>query len=120
MTDTKYTVVVVPDEEDGGYYAFIPDLQGCMGDGDTPQDAVADVVEASHAWIEAQKERGANVPEPGEESDRIDQQMQEQADYIQQLENQLAAANREIRVLKAQRKPRFKYARVETAFRAAG
>lgn len=115
MADTKYAVVVVPDEEDGGYYAYIPDLQGCMGDGETPQDAVADVILASHAWVEAQQERGAEVPEPGEESQRLDQQMQEQADYIQQLENKLAAANREIRKLKAQQKPQLKYTQ---AFRA--
>lgn len=120
MADTKYTVVVVPDEEDGGYYAYIPDLQGCMGDGETPQDAVADVIFASHAWVDAQQERGADVPEPGDESKRVEQQMQEQADHIQKLETQLAAANREIRSLKAQRKPRFAYARVESGFRAAG
>ncbi|MEW9919467.1 type II toxin-antitoxin system HicB family antitoxin [Marimonas sp. MJW-29] len=120
MTDTKYVVVVVPDEEDGGYYAYIPDLQGCMGDGETPQDAVEDVIAASYAWIEVQNERGAEVPNPGEESERLDQQMQEQADYIEKLENELAAANREIRVLKAQRKARFQYPRAGAGFRIAG
>jgi len=67
MADTRYTVVVVPDQEDGGYYAYIPDLQGCMGDGESPQDAVEDAILASTAWLEAQAERGADIPEPGEE-----------------------------------------------------
>lgn len=120
MTDTRYTVVVVPDEEDGGYYAYIPDLQGCMGDGETPQDAVVDVISASHAWVEAQQERGAEIPKPGEESERIDQQMREQADYIQKLENDLAVANRAIRELKAQPAPRFPSSPVMTRFRVAG
>lgn len=85
----RYTVVVVPDEEDGGYYAYIPDLQGCLGDGETPQDAVSDVISALHAWIEVQRERGAHIPQPGEESDRIDQQLQERADEIERLKARL-------------------------------
>jgi predicted RNase H-like HicB family nuclease len=120
MTDTRYTVIVVPDQEDGGYYAYIPDLQGCMGDGDTPQDAVADVISASAAWVDAQAERGADVPEPGEEGARFDQQMQEQADYIQKLENELATANCEIRRLKSQRNTPFSATQIMTAFRVAG
>lgn len=121
MAETKYVVVVVPNDEDGCYYAYIPDLQGCMGDGVTPQDAVADAIEASHAWMEAQRERGATIPEPGEESERLDAQMREQADRIQQLENQLADANREIRALKqkVQRPMQIRYTPVNTSFRAA-
>ncbi len=101
MTDFAYNIVLAPDE-DGGFFAFVPDLQGCMGDGDTPQDAVSDVIEAASAWVEAHAERGGEIPQPGEERARFDDVMKEREDYIAEIEAELAEANRTIRQLKAQ------------------
>lgn len=102
MTDFAYSIVLAPDE-DGGFFALIPDLQGCMGDGDTPQDAVSDVIEAAIAWLEAQRDRGGEIPQPGDAKAEFEAAMKERDDYIEQLEADLLEANRTIRKLKAQR-----------------
>ncbi|MBM1817179.1 type II toxin-antitoxin system HicB family antitoxin [Pseudosulfitobacter pseudonitzschiae] len=101
MTDFAYSIVLTPDE-DGGFLAFVPDLQGCMGDGDTPQDAVSDVMDATSAWMEAHTDRGGEIPLPGDSKARFDAVMKEREEYIEKLEADLLEANRTIRKLKAQ------------------
>ncbi len=66
MTRLAYTVVVTPlDEADGGgYLATIPQLPGCISDGETPDEAVRNVLDAQDAWIEEARETGRPVPAP--------------------------------------------------------
>ena len=51
-------------EEDGCYVADIPDLDFCSAFGDTPQEALAEVLAAKQAWLEVARERGLPIPEP--------------------------------------------------------
>lgn len=46
------------------YVARIPELPGCMGQGITEQEAVADVKAAAVAYIQSLLEDGLEVPEP--------------------------------------------------------
>lgn len=63
---TRYPVEVRPlSPEDGGWLAVFPDLPGCMGDGETPQEAIADGYEAAKAWLAVASECGDPIPEPG-------------------------------------------------------
>jgi predicted RNase H-like HicB family nuclease len=39
-------------EDGGGFVATVPDQPGCMSDGETPQDALANMRDATAAWIE--------------------------------------------------------------------
>ena len=66
MNRLKYTVVVepLPAEEGGGFVATVPDLPGCMSDGVTPEEALANVQDAITTWIEAAKDLGHAVPKP--------------------------------------------------------
>lgn len=66
MNQLKYAVIVqpLPSEEGGGFVATVPDLPGCMSDGETPQDALANVEDAVRAWIEAAQELGHAIPQP--------------------------------------------------------
>jgi predicted RNase H-like HicB family nuclease len=48
----------------GGWLAEVPELPGCMSDGDTPQEAVDNVMDAIACWIEAAEEDGRPVPQP--------------------------------------------------------
>lgn len=66
MTGLRYTVVVQPlsPEDGGGYCALVPDLPGCMSDGDTPEAALTNVEDAIASWIEAAQDLGHAVPEP--------------------------------------------------------
>ncbi len=51
-------------EDGGGWLAEVPDLPGCMSDGETPQEAVENVMDAIACWIEAAEEDGRLVPTP--------------------------------------------------------
>ena len=51
-------------EEDAGYIADIPDLPHCAAFGETPEQALAEVLKAKAAWIEAAKAQGKPVPSP--------------------------------------------------------
>lgn len=53
-------------EEGGGWLIVFPDLPGCMSDGETPEEAVANGRDAVSAWIEAARAAGREVPRPGE------------------------------------------------------
>jgi antitoxin HicB len=66
MTLTDYAVIVepLPAEEGGGFVATVPDLPGCMSDGETPQEALQNVQDAIRVWIEAARDMGHEVPEP--------------------------------------------------------
>ena len=66
MKPTDYPVVIepLPDEDGGGFVASVPDLPGCMSDGDTPEAALAAVGDAITAWIEAAIDMGRPIPAP--------------------------------------------------------
>jgi antitoxin HicB len=66
MNANDYAIIVEPlsTEDGGGFVATVPDLPGCMSDGDTPQEALANVYDAIRAWIEAAHDLGRKVPEP--------------------------------------------------------
>ena len=51
-------------EDGGGWPAEVPQLTGCMSDGDTPQQAIDNVMDAIACWIEAAEEDGRPVPAP--------------------------------------------------------
>ena len=62
----KYKVVLTPlsEEDGGGWLAEVPDLPGCMTDGDTKEEALRELESAKSAWFEACLECGKPIPEP--------------------------------------------------------
>lgn len=66
MDELTYPVVITPltAEDGGGFAATVPDLPGCMSDGETPEEALRNVREAIDAWIETARELGHEIPEP--------------------------------------------------------
>jgi len=54
----------LPEDEGGGWLAEVPDLPGCISDGPTATEAVANVQDAIVSWIEAAEELGRPVPAP--------------------------------------------------------
>lgn len=62
----EYRVMVgpLPAEEGGGFVARVPDLPGCLADGETPAEALANAYDAIACWIEAALENGRDVPAP--------------------------------------------------------
>jgi antitoxin HicB len=66
MSKLDYPVLIEPlaAEDGGGFVATAPDLPGCMSDGETAEDALANVHDAIAAWIEEARELGRPVPKP--------------------------------------------------------
>ncbi len=54
----------LPREEGGGWAVSVPDLPGCMSDGETIEEAVANVQDAIACWIEAAHRLGREIPRP--------------------------------------------------------
>ena len=59
-----YHINIFFSEEDRGYIADIPDLPHCSAFGETPEQALAEVLKAKSLWIEAAKAEGKPVPPP--------------------------------------------------------
>ncbi|MEO7195231.1 MAG: type II toxin-antitoxin system HicB family antitoxin [Pseudonocardiaceae bacterium] len=59
-----YHINVFFSEDDGGYIADIPDLDSCSAFGESPQQAVAEVLRAKEAWLAVAAEAGQGIPEP--------------------------------------------------------
>jgi antitoxin HicB len=60
----RYSIILRPlvAADGGGWLAEVPELSGCMSDGETPQQAVENVMDAIACWIEAAEEDGRPVP----------------------------------------------------------
>ena len=61
---SDYHINVFYSDEDRGYIAEIPDLDGCSAFGNTPEEAVAEVGRAKQAWLSAARKAGRPIPEP--------------------------------------------------------
>jgi predicted RNase H-like HicB family nuclease len=55
--------VIIYSGEDGYFIAECPSLPGCVSQGQTREEAVANIKEAIHAYIAALEEDGLPVPE---------------------------------------------------------
>lgn len=61
---SKYEMVIYWSEADGAFVVEVPELPGCMADGATYQEAVANAERIIQEWIETAKEEGRSIPEP--------------------------------------------------------
>lgn len=63
---TKYPFEMRPlsNENGGGYLVTFPDLPGCMSDGETIEEAIANAMDAEHSWLATAREFGDAVPRP--------------------------------------------------------
>ena len=61
----KYRVILEPDLEDGGYVVSCPGLPGCHSQGETREEALANIRDAIEGYLFSLKKR--NLPLPSEE-----------------------------------------------------
>jgi len=66
MAKLEYPIIIepLPQDEGGGFVALVPDLPGCMSDGETAEAALASIVDAVAAWIEEATALDRPVPPP--------------------------------------------------------
>lgn len=58
----KYCVVLKYSQDDKCYIISVPDLPGCMADGESPNEAYENAKIVIHEWIETAKAKGRPIP----------------------------------------------------------
>ena len=66
--DYRSTIRPLTKAEGTGYLIEFPDLPGCLSDGETIEEALANGMEAKSAWIKAMRKAGRPIPPPGTKS----------------------------------------------------
>ncbi|HEB30002.1 MAG TPA: type II toxin-antitoxin system HicB family antitoxin [Spirochaetes bacterium] len=64
MSKYKYEVIIYWSDEDKAYIAEVPELAGCMADGDTYEKALQNIQVIIREWIETAKSLGREIPMP--------------------------------------------------------
>jgi predicted RNase H-like HicB family nuclease len=66
MAANDYPIIIEPlsKEDGGGFLATVPDLPGCMSDGETREEAARGIADAIVAWIEEATRMGRAIPQP--------------------------------------------------------
>ncbi len=64
MENIKYEIIIFWSEEDQSFIAEVPELAGCMADGDTYQSALQNAETVIAEWIETAKILNREIPEP--------------------------------------------------------
>ena len=60
---------ILPDDKEGGYTAWYPDLPGCLTCSETIEGAIAGLLDAKKAWFEAAIEDEVAIAEPASNED---------------------------------------------------
>ena len=60
----KYELIIYWSKEDSAFVVNVPELPGCMADGVTYEEAVANAQAVIQDWIETAKTIGRAIPEP--------------------------------------------------------
>jgi antitoxin HicB len=63
--DYPFIVRPLAADEGGGYLIEFPDLPGCISDGETVDEAVANGMDARREWLAVAQEQGRTVPGAG-------------------------------------------------------
>jgi len=61
-----YSVYLIrlSEEDGGGWMADVPELKGCLADGDNPEEALDNLKSVIETWLEVAREDGMEIPEP--------------------------------------------------------
>ena len=61
---SKYEIIIYWSEEDKTFIAEVPELAGCMADGETYQKALSNAEIIIAEWLETARDLGRNIPQP--------------------------------------------------------
>lgn len=64
MMNSKYEIIIYWSQEDQAFVAEVPELLGCMADGQSYQEALSNAETIIREWIETARELGRPIPEP--------------------------------------------------------
>ena len=60
----RYEMIVYWSEEDNAYIVEVPELPGCMADGQTYQEAITNAEAVIQEWLQTAQELGRLIPVP--------------------------------------------------------
>jgi predicted RNase H-like HicB family nuclease len=60
----KYELIIFWSEEDGRYVVEVPELPGCMADGETYGKAIKNAQVVISEWMETARSLGREIPQP--------------------------------------------------------
>lgn len=60
----KYEIIIWWSKEDNCYIAEVPELPGCMADGETLKEVTEEIENSITLWIEVNTARGIEIPQP--------------------------------------------------------
>lgn len=64
MNDIKYELIIYWSEQDESFIVEVPELAGCKADGETYEEAIANVRLTINDWIETAIGLGREIPKP--------------------------------------------------------
>ncbi|HZT06352.1 MAG TPA: type II toxin-antitoxin system HicB family antitoxin [Chloroflexota bacterium] len=67
----KYTIILEPDEEEGGYTVVVPALPGCVTQGRSVAECIDRASEAIAGYLESLRAAGEQIPEELEHAQAI-------------------------------------------------
>ena len=62
--DSKYEMVIYWSDDDGTFVVDIPELPGCIADGRTYREAVANAEIIIQEWVATARDLGREIPQP--------------------------------------------------------
>ena len=74
MSKVKYPFVIYPAFE-GGYVGEIPALKGCLAQGETLSETLAELQTVERLWLQTAKESGIKLPVLDIEIERVKQKL---------------------------------------------
>ncbi len=60
----RYEMIIYWSDEDQAFIVEVPELPGCMADGQSYEEAVRNAERVIEEWIETAREEGRPIPEP--------------------------------------------------------
>ena len=60
----RYELIIYWSKEDNAYLVEVPELTGCMADGETYEEALQNAKIVIDEWIETAQQLGREIPEP--------------------------------------------------------
>ncbi len=64
--------VVIVEQGESGFGAYVPDLPGCVAVGETKDEALRLIQEAIELHLESMREEGLPLPEPSSSSEYVE------------------------------------------------
>ena len=62
--DSKYEIIIFWSHEDNAFVAEVPELPGCMADGESYGEALANAEQVIREWVETAHALGRPIPQP--------------------------------------------------------